>query len=294
MDFDPNDGQPITGLGTVGTYLLVCKPNKLWLLVDPAGPTVRRLSTNTGCSAHRSIVASPEGTFFLSEDRGVYLTNGSSLKPISDKVLPTIKHAAVLGRVNGAYLDAHYYLSFPDGIPSGGGFTLDFDTRLNSWWKHSFVSQQLAAMHPLGGSDPPRVLFSANARAQQVDTCFAPGVWQDSGSNFAWYWQGPWQSPTFYRRRRFPTPYFRKRLRQLRLNGAGTVDLNIAFDMDSVGRTVGTDIFGGAAFDTPIWTRFNSLGVGNEWSFKLSGTSSTQDLVTGYAMIVIDRKDSQA
>ena len=311
MDFDPQDGQAISGLGRVGPYVLVCKPRKLFILADPASATVRRLSDNVGCVAHRSIATGPEGTYFLAEDRGVYVTNGSKLTPISDKIQPTIDSlSGSRSQVAGAYINAHYYLSVP--LNSGtNDTTLDFDAKLDSWWKHTFGSNQFAIWHPSGTAQ----LFSAKATAAVVDQCFAPGVWQDNGSNFTWVWRGPWQSPTFYRRRRFPTPYFRKRLRQIRVDGSGTVDFSLAKDFAQVEALVEADVFNSAAqlaavgtfagsgyfggVDGSMWgsaagaqrAKLFGQGVANAFSVVFSATSSTQDVVYSYTLMITDRRD---
>jgi hypothetical protein len=309
MDFDPNDGQAISGLGRVGPYVLVCKPRKLWILVDPATATSRRLSDNVGCVAHRSIASGPNGTYFLAEDRGVYLTNGSKLSPISDKITPTLDSVSpgLRSQAAGACFGAHYYLSLPLSS-STNDTTLDYDEKLQSWWKHSFGSNQFALWHPTGVAQ----LYSAKATAAFVDQCFVPSVYQDNGSNFTWAWRGPWQSPSFYRRRRFPTPYFRKRLRQIRVMGSGTVDLSLAkgfagaetlITPNILSYTVGTDVFGGTGLyggaDGSVFGgtftinhgRQYSLGVSDAFSIVFSATSNTADVVNLYVYMVTDRRD---
>lgn len=231
VDLDPNDGQTITGIGKVGPYVMVCKARKLFILVSTnaglVAPTLRRLADNIGCVSHRTLASGPEGTYFLAEDRGVYVTNGSKITPISDPIQPTVDAISLGGRAQaaGVYFDAHYYLSVP--LNSGTNDTvLDFDATLDSWWKHTFGANQFAIFHPASMAS----LYSAKATSAVVDHCFAPGVLVDNGTAFKWRWAGPWQSPTFYRRRRFPTPYYRKRLRQLRFDGTGTIDFSLAKD----------------------------------------------------------------
>ena len=90
MDFDPNDGNNITALGVVGPYILVGKPRKIWVIVSVPNATSRLISNNVGISAHRSLAVGPEGTYFLAEDRGVFVTNGSKVTPISDIITPTL------------------------------------------------------------------------------------------------------------------------------------------------------------------------------------------------------------
>src|SRR5215469_4891573 len=49
MDFEPGDGKAITGLGTIGPYLLVFKPTKVWVLIDTGTGTKRQISDIIGC-----------------------------------------------------------------------------------------------------------------------------------------------------------------------------------------------------------------------------------------------------
>ena len=305
-DFDPNDGQVITAIGKVGPYILVAKPRKLWVIADTATATIRRITDQVGCVAHRTMQSGPEGTYFLSEDRGVYLTNGTKLEPISDIISPTIDAIdGARGSACAAYFNGHYYLSVAGTGSLPNDTTLDYDTTLTSWWRHSFGSNQFAVWHPVGSAQ----LYSAKATAAIVDQCFAAGVNTDNGSNFFWVWRGPWQSPSFFRRRLFPTPYYRKRLRQMRFDGAGTVDVSLAKDFAGAETIVrqnvfavagstnfggpqpfgGPQLFGGSG--TVQRARAYSLGVANAFSVVFSSTSSTADIVDSYLLIMHDRKD---
>jgi hypothetical protein len=307
-DFDPGDGQAITGLGVIGPYVLVCKPRKLFILVDPASATIRTLSESIGCVSHRSIAAGAEGTYLLAEDRGVYLVNQSKIVPISDKIQPTIDSiTGSRSNAAGAYINAHYYLSVPLNS-STNDTVLDFDAKLDSWWKHTFGSNQFAVWHPTGSAQ----LYSAKATSAIVDQCFVPNLYTDNGSNYTWIWRGPWMSPTFYRRRRFPTPWFRKRIRQMRIRGFGAVDLYLAKDFTGLESLVEANLYGpqqggtfGAADGTVFGANDGSLfgapssllaivygqGVANAWSVVVSSTSSSSDGVYEIVMALTDRRD---
>jgi hypothetical protein len=114
-EFDPNDGEQISGLGTIGPYVLVFKPSKTWLIYDLDTGANRRIGVNVGCVAHRSAVETPYGTFFLAKD-GVYRTDGTALKRVSaDRVTPLIvgMPAGKRDLAAGAFWNGHYYLSIP-------------------------------------------------------------------------------------------------------------------------------------------------------------------------------------
>jgi hypothetical protein len=293
--------------------VVVAKPRKLWVIYDVANAGIRPISNEVGIAAHRSIAVGPEGMYFLAEDRGVYLFTGAKLTPISDKIRPTLDSitGTLRSQASGAYFNGHYYLSVSlNG--SSADTTFDFDALLGSWWKHSFGSNQFATWHPSGSANVAN-LYSAKATAAKVEQCFTPGVFTDNGSAMTWVWRGPWQSPTFYRRRKFPTPYFRKRLRQVRFDGQGTVDFSLAKDFAGLetliasntlqstsGGTYGASdgtVYGaadGTVFGVPAVqrARFYSLGVANAFSMVFGATSSTADEVFEYVLLVVDRKDS--
>ena len=315
-DFDPNDGQAITGLGRVGPYVIVFKPRKTWVLIDSSTGQNRRLSENIGCVAHRSIASGPEGTYFLSEDRGVYLTDGTHLTPISDKIQPTLDlvSPALRSQAAATYFDAHYYLSVSMG-GSTNDTVFDFDAKLSdgaklpSWWKHTFGSNQFAIWHPSAGNAQ---LYSAKATSAVVDQCFVPGVTTDNGTPFTWVWRGSWQSPVFFRHKAYPAAWFRKNLRQLRLQGSGTVDVSLAKDFAGLETLVASNVlaqsstgtfgaadgtvfgasdgtvFGGASI---VSQKLFSLGTANAFSVVFSATSTTQDLVVLYIMLLAYRRD---
>lgn len=308
LDLDPNDGQAITAIGKVGPYILVAKPRKLWVVTDVATAANRRISDQVGCVSHRSMMNGAEGTYFLSEDRGVFLTNGSTVQPISDVVLPALQAvpAGLQAQCAGAYFNGHYYLSYPSSGSGSNDTVLDWDATLKSWWRHTFGSNQMVLWHPGGVAS----LYSAKSSSGIVDQCFAPGVTVDNGSPFTWVWRGPWQSPTFYRRRLFPTPYYRKRLRQVRLHGTGTVDFSLAKDFAGLetlvqanmlappnsavwGATDGSVWGGTGLWGTPSvqFGRAYTLGVANAFSVVFSATSTTQDAIEMYLLVLKDRVD---
>jgi hypothetical protein len=276
--------------------VLVGKRRKLWVIIDPEAPNVRQISSSVGIASHRSIANAPEGTYFLAED-GVYLTNGSTLKRLSDPIRPLLDAIARvnLGNCAGAYYNGHYYLSIPSGVPGNVlKLTLDYDTVLGSWWKHDFGMNQFANWHPYGTGFAVPGLYGTNAQAPIVSQCFVPGYLQDDDTNhvahnFTWAWRGPWQSPSFYRRRLYPSTWYRKRLRQIRIEGFGTVDYSLCKDFITTETVIRANCLTGAS-PVPEADIF-SLGVARAFSQVFSATSNTQDEVLGYTLALTDRVD---
>jgi hypothetical protein len=296
--FDPNDGDEITGLGKVGPYLLVFKRHKTFLVSDSTTSENRRISASVGCVAPRSIAESPQGTYFLTADRGVYLTNGSSVKAVSENLAPTLDSVVSSWRDNsaGVFYNEHYYLS----VSTQGArldLTLDLDTTLGSWWLHSFAANQWAICD-FATAD---ALFAANSETAKISRCFVPGATQDNGANFTAYWKGPWQTEGL--------PDYRKRLRQLHLDGIGPFDVYLATDFGpdetlakaSVCSTATGTLFGGTltfagagVYGDVIPTqedRAHTLGVARAFSVIFTAATSTMMEIDSYTMKTIMRNN---
>lgn len=227
--FDSSDGQAITGIGTVGPYLVIFKERKTWVVTDLNTGANRRLADTIGCVAPRSIVETALGTFFLTADQGVYLTDGSHLKEMSYPVRPTILGATGSARQHaaGAYFANHYYLSFPSGGSASNNRTLDYDVELKSWWLHDLAGNEWAVWEP--GSDTSLYVCPAG-ESKGVVRAFVPGIYTDSGANYAGandlsaYWLSAWQVFwIFINRHRIPVPNIKKRVRQMHFDGSGEI-----------------------------------------------------------------------
>jgi hypothetical protein len=309
VEFDPNDGDQITGLGSVGPYLLVFKRRKVFIVYDLDTGANRRLSDNTGCCAARTIVETPGGTFFLTLDRGVYVTDGSHLTLVSDIIRPTLESVVADQRANAAaaFFNNHYYLSVAIGTGSTApNTTLDYDTTLQSWWKHDFAANQFAVWAP---ADAQR-LYAAPP-ASRVHTCLVPGLFTDAGAGYAAYWTGAWQSPSYFRRRIIQSPDYRKRLRGVRFDGSGKLSLSLAkdfsgsptlvksFDFVGVGTTfggAGTTFGGDGLFGGVQGVRQGrAFSMGTARAFSLQWGSDAASTVgwelENYVLLMADRSD---
>lgn len=228
--FDGSDGSPITGLGVVGPYVLVFKAHKCWAIHNLDTGENRKLADTIGCVAYRSIVETTIGTFFLTADQGVYLTDGSKLQEVSYKVRPTILAVNPAQRENAAaaYLNNHYYLSFASGTSSTPNRTLDYDATLKAWFLHDLAGNQWAVWEPVTG-EPGLFTVPPKAKAGVV-RAFVAGVYTDSGANYAGdgtlgaWWIGRWEPFAYYVfRHRIEAPFIKKRVRQLFFNGSGQI-----------------------------------------------------------------------
>lgn len=307
--FDPGDGEAITGLGTVGPYLLVFKPSKAWIVYDLDTGANRRLGTNVGAVSNRSIVETPQGTVFLSKDQGLMLTTGQSARRVSDPVLPLLQAIPPAQRANaaGVFHMQHYYLA----ISQGAGFNdllLDYDLKAESWWLHTLPENDMAVWDI--GTGP--ILVGAKGSAATVRQLFVANQTQDdipaaggAGTNVSGYWSGPFLT--------FDGPEVRKRCRQIRFDGKGRVQVSVAkdfarnaalitealFSQDTSGLYGINDgsLFGvndggfyGGTIDIGA-ARVFTPGVARAFSVVLGNTTSETFEVDSYTMLMQPRKD---
>ena len=217
IDIEPDDGELITGLGTIGPYVLVFKNRKTYVIDNPADLTYRVVSSSIGCVAPRSVVETSSGTFFLSEDMGVCVTDGTTITKLSEKIDPTIRNivnTVPLAVANAAatFHQNSYYLSIPVD-ESRNEITLEYNLDTQSWWIHTCASNQFALIDPTG---EPK-LYSAHPQNIVVHRAFAPGIYYDSTATadvtYESYWKGPFWA--------WGQPHLNKRIAQYRIDGRG-------------------------------------------------------------------------
>jgi len=297
--FEKDDGQPVTGMGIAGPYVMVFKRHKTWTIYDLNEGENRRISDSVGCISHRSIVETPQGTFFLTPDQGVFVTNGSSVKEASRNVRPMLQgldknaaRAAKLDELENAaagYLNGHYYLSYM--AQDGTMKTLDYDTVLQSWWLLDIAGNQWVAWEPTTGTT---ALYTIPHKAKGgVVKAFVEGIYQDSGSNYPGansmtaFWTGPWEPFwQYFLRHRFNQPNPKKRIRELFVDGSGEL---ITYVFKQFGKTSETlkgivDNADNAEPVSPVKlgtsekesqaVRYWSLGVSRVWSFGFGNASA--------------------
>lgn len=307
VDFDPNDGDVITGLGTAGPYLLVFKKNKMFRVYDLNTGANDPVSTSIGAASHRSIVESPIGTFFLSYDKGIYLYNGSSLKQISERITPTVDGVVAANKniAAGGYYNNHYYLCVTPAGASNNSLVLDYDVQLDSWWFHTNTSNQFALWRKTNVIE----LYSAQAGAGIVDNCYVPNTLQDNGANFNCLWLGPWLTMGGISRGHLDyEPYRNKRWRQVRVEGSGQVDMylgkdytGVSLDTSDIFRFTTATLFGGTGtfggdgtfgdFAAQARADIYNLGVARAFSVQFAAQTNTFFEVDAYTPFLTNRQN---
>jgi hypothetical protein len=278
--FEASDGNEITGIGVVGPYILVFKENKTWAIHDINTGANRQLSDKVGCIAQRSIVESGQGTYFLTADQGVYLTNGSSLTEMSYNVRPTILAINPKNRQKaaGAYYNNHYYLSFPSGETETPNRTLDYDVQLKSWWLHDLSGYQWQLWEPKTGESALYGLVTGKQLG--FVKSFVTGLYTDRGTNYTGngslgaFWISPWEPFAYYIfRHRIEAPFLKKRVRQIFFNGEGQIQVE-AFKDFSIGGRIEKGVVGANEIATSAVTPVNFGAASEVWAEDPKGTKA--------------------
>lgn len=299
--FDPEDGDFLSGIGTVGSYVLVFKPTKTWAVHDLDTSANRPLSRSIGCVSHRSIAETPKGTMWLSRE-GVYRTNGQGIEKLSDAIDPLLSGlpAGALRKAAACYFDEHYYLA----VSTAGGrndLLLDYDVAQGAWWIHTLAVAQPVVWEPSSGPE----LYAAKASATpRVLKLFVPGVMMDEGVPFDTYWKSAWHV--------FKTPYLRKRMRQAHFDGTGRILFRVAKGFtrsDELSRDIDfaqADGFWGVNDGTDwgdndggLWggtlelgeAEAYSQGVSRAWSVVVGNASDDDFRIDQYTLSMTTRKD---
>lgn len=111
IDIGKDDGEQITGLASVGPYMVIFKQNSTWVLKNgtPTTFTVTQIAKGVGCVAPRSIVECEAFALFLSNN-GVYAANQSgvalmsyNIQPDFDAMSNATKALTVAGRIRTQY-----------------------------------------------------------------------------------------------------------------------------------------------------------------------------------------------
>jgi len=285
--FDASDGNEITGIGSVGPYLCLFKEFKTWIIHDINTGANRRLADNVGCVAHRSIVETTGGTFFLTSDQGVYLTEGSKLHEMSYNIRPTVLAVNPEKRTlaAGAYFNNHYYLSFASGASTTANRTVDYDVQLKSWWLHDLTGSQWTIWEPTAGK--PELYCLPPEVSAGVVQAYAEGVYTDRGNVYpgngtlSAYFLSAWEPFAYYVfRHRIKAPFLKKRVRQLFFNGEGQIVPLVYRDFLEGGRQEGAVVGNDEQADLELPTNFGAgdekwaEGTG-EWAKESSGAEVT-------------------
>lgn len=315
VDLEPNDGQEITGIGIVGASLIVTKPRKLYNVYDPNTAANRKISDSVGCIAPRSIVNTPLGLLFLSEDQGICKTDGSSVTPFSDSIKPDID--AVLSTPSTAKLAAgtltgrRYMLSVSHG-GTRNDRTYEYDMIAGSWWPHTCASNAFALLDPQGS---PQLYSADSTTTARVSKAFVPEVFTDNGNVWRSLYTTPYYAWGFsgsVRYQRYINPHKVKRVREIRVDGLGNWNAYVATDFKDVWKRMaekvwaregneeptfgGSGTFGGEGIfapssEVPIYRRYPTPALGRSVSVKYESEDMFNFRIDAQTIAIQTRED---
>jgi hypothetical protein len=306
---DPEDGEEITGLGKVGPYLLVFKERKTFIVFDSNTGAYRRISDRIGCIANRSIVSTESGTFFISSDGEIVLTDGNDFDTkIGLAISPLFVGftGTQMRKACGVYSEGSVYLSFTTK-GSTNDTIIEFNLNNSSWWVHNiyYSESQTGGVTQFTIIDPSdaTTLYGAgaNSSVKRVFKMFVENRYKDVVA-FNTYWISPWHVFTY--------PHLRKRMREIRVDALGTYTLYTARSFQSIyeketpknwessgegtifggeGEFGGEGKFGGDAII--VEKRFYTPGQGRAWSLKFESENDQALEIYSYTTSVTYKKD---
>ena len=311
LPLDPDDGDYITGLAASAQNLLVFKRNRIYVIYDTESGANRTISTDIGCISHKTICETPEGVIFLDSNAGVCLTDGRTVRVLSQPVQLAIDLAAAQWNAAGGagntgvpitdaaavFFQGHYLLSYGISPVTGLPITLDYDLESGAWFAHTFWANQFATLRrgtsafPTILNTPDRLVYASNGPGKTglpynplgggiyralVPQSLPPAPSTDSDGTTTLpivpKIRTPWLD--------FGAPFLRKRLRRLRITGRGGLDVSLLKEYDDDTPTViATDGLGhststtdSAVLDMPI-----SMQVAHAFSVEIGADDTTDN-----------------
>lgn len=144
-DVDPNDGDEITGLATLGNSLLVFKHRACYRLdgYSPDTFQLNPISRQVGAVSQEAIAAGPRGVAFFDEMQGMWLYDGglSWLWPLlHPRMLDSTIDEAYRSQVVVGWMDQRLWVSVPWLLDTSNTRTFVWDTNIKSpsWTMYDF------------------------------------------------------------------------------------------------------------------------------------------------------------
>lgn len=270
VDVDPSSGVPITAIVVCGSYLLVFKEDKIYVVYDFNTGAYRTLTNAYGvysaAGSQWCVAPSRDGVFFCDPRGGIYYTDGASVRKVSDAVPDenfTPGGSTLYMVCSGRFL----YV-----FDAGNAFWL-YDSLLGSWWPHSTVyTGANGRMMPYRTSDGPRdglMWFHGSGTTgiygwlpdHTVKQPSSLSTTDGTGGSITGKWFSMPLDPDAMATRR--------RLRQVDFEAysTGAVTLGAYHEATSFERSVSL----GGSITSPASTRLKNPGVGRYWRLGITG-----------------------
>ncbi len=192
VDFDPDDGQEITGLMTYGEGLLVFKNHNIQMLTGMSEASFARqtLISNTGTVSPYSIAIVGGILLFVDRDSGVWTFNGAEFEAVSDNIrtylLEGMNYGAMFSAAGFSYRNK-YVLSVPWGTDTHPTKSFVYDLTTKAWTEYDFGFRDAVAA---------RDFIYSVAPAADLDGVFQMNTGEkDEGVEIDAEFETPWIAP---------------------------------------------------------------------------------------------------
>ncbi len=266
-----------------------------------------------GCASNRSIVSTEAGTFFMTEDSEIVLTNGSSFERLVHRpVEPLLKKLSgtTKPKVCGVHEGDLVYFSISQG-GSVNDTILEYNIVDNSWWIHkiSYSSSETGGVNQFVLLDVSSVakIFGAgsNTSVKRVFDMFLEDRYTDV-TVFKTEWKPPWLV--------FGAPHVNKRIREIRVDAYGDFTL-VSYNSFSSTPSEEDVVYWETTAEEGYWEeetsekweesseelwggesaiserRYPTIGVGRAWSFNFISETSLPLQIFSYTVAAQMRKD---
>lgn len=300
VDFDPDDGDEITGIVPFLDQLTVFKRNKIFTLRGNQPSSFIRVLANPalGCVAPRTACAWDKGVMFLST-RGVFSFDGARATRVSEKIDPALNElpADTLSAASALIFQQRYYLFVNQsavGVNNDTVYVFDFTT--GTWTKYSgWNIRQAAIWNRVGGDE----FFGIDDASRSKLLQYRIGT-NDAGAAITASFVSKWFDFGVPERRKMARRmyvYFEaEALQQVQIDVFKSYQTvgpsQYLVDLDPLGWVWGTSRWGtdrwGAGLDT-IAKRLTGLGTHITFQVKVYDTSNKGWTLEGLAFVLIPR-----
>jgi len=145
IDFDPDDGDRITGISPCGAGIAVFKRHGTFMLTgsNETDWFVRKVSSAIGCASHRSIARYQGSVIFLDDNNpGVFMFDGSTnFTMLSRHIDPLISRIVYRSKSVAQIQDERYYLfcDDEDAVHPYNESTYVYTLKTGAWTKYAGI-----------------------------------------------------------------------------------------------------------------------------------------------------------
>ncbi|GAB7387348.1 hypothetical protein BSNK01_11840 [Bacillaceae bacterium] len=202
IDISPNDGDKITGLLTIGDYLIISKGHSMWMLTGEGSSTfsVRRIHSDRGAYAPRSLILVDGALCFVSDD-GIYMSDFTQHVLISERIRK-FWNSLNLRRLHQAaswYYDHKLFVAVPSGGSIQNDTVIVFDA-LRKSFAGIYTGWNVSCWQNIREGGKIETLFG---HSNQTQVSQLTNTYSDNGKPIMFVWKSKdfdFNSPETYKR----------------------------------------------------------------------------------------------